>query len=503
VLVVASDVVPCEDSSRREAQRFDTIELGTVEVEAPYLTAGGLAVADLDGDGVNEIIRAHEEGAEVWSARKGTYVRSDIELDLPGRSYASISAADVDSDGDIDLFLGAFRTSNALLINAGDGTFTEEGLERGLGTRGYRVQGGAWGDPDGDGDLDLFIPAYGPYPVNGEPADPAEFFLNDGNGYFTDGSALLPIEIHEGYGFSAAWLDIDGDQQAELFSVHDFPFVQHSLLLDWFGGAFRIDEGSNFQDHFDGMGMVLADMNQDGRIDVVQTGFAEISVMVSSDDSAAFGGLTFMEYATAWGFNIAMTGRPFGWGIEVVDLDNNGTQEVLAMFGDFISPAEVALGYETEPMVDALWVKEPAEMTWVERGADWGLDEDRTARGVVVTDLNQDGWLDVVSSLLDGPTVVRMARCGEDRSLTVRLRQTGLNPDAIGAAIRVDTGKVSQYRWIWSGSRGMYGGETPEAHFGVEDLETLDRVEVTWPDGLVTVLEDVPSQQRLLLDRIK
>jgi hypothetical protein len=49
----------------------------------------------------------------------------------------------------------------------------------------------------------------------------------------------------------------------------------------------------------------------------------------------------------------------------------------------------------------------------------------------------------------------------------------------------------------------MYGGETPEAHFGVEDLETLDRVEVTWPDGLVTVLEDVPSQQRLLLDRIK
>jgi len=504
VTITVTDVVACEDPSQRFEgnSRFELQELGHVSVEAPFLSAGGVAVADLDRDGIPEIIRTTEEGAQVWEQGAGTFVGSGMVLDLPPYSYASVSAVDVDSDGDVDLFFGGFEAPNALMINDGMGRFAEEGALRGLGDRALRVQSGAWGDPDGDGDLDLFVPAYGPYPVNGDPADPAEFFLNDGEGYFTESSSLVPMDVHSAYGFAAAWLDVDGDRQAELFSIHDFPYVQPSQLLDWHEGSFRIDEMSNFHEDFDGMGVALADLNQDGHVDVVRTGFSQMSVLVSSPDPEAFVGLSFMEYGAAWGFNEGMGPRPFGWGVEVVDLNNNGDQEVIAVFGELLTAGEIKLGGVARPMRDALWVKQPGEMKWTDEWEDWGLDDERVGRGLVVTDLNQDGWLDVVTSILDGPTVVRYAKCGEERSLTVRLGQTGLNPDAIGAALRIDTDEGSQYRWISSGSRSMYGGETPEAHFGVGDLEVIERVEVTWPDGFVTTLEDVQSQKRLVLDRV-
>ena len=138
------------------------------------------------------------------------------------------AAADVDLDGDIDLYVTRVGLPNSLYVNNGDGTFTDTaaaaGVEGGQPAEGSTAA--AFADVDGDGDVDLFVAGYDP--------SPTQLFINDGGGTFTDEAAdrgvLLQIpegeedasEIH-----GVTFHDVDGDGWLDL------------MTTEWFVGATR------------------------------------------------------------------------------------------------------------------------------------------------------------------------------------------------------------------------------------------------------------------------
>ena len=503
--IVELEVTPCADPSRRATQRFDVVELGRVDVPEVFIYGGGLAVVDLDGDDVYEIVRTAATGFEIWEQRGSGWEERSLSTPLQerfaARVFSAVSAVDLDGDGDQDLSLAGFYNDHALLENR-DGEWVDVSAVYGVHANDLPSQSMSWGDPDGDGDLDLFVASYGPWPLPDMlpfTGDPSRYYHRHPWG-FEDESGRLPNQVQRAYGFMGAWVDLDGDGDDEMFSLHDFPAVSHSVLLGWSPAGFVVDEGSEYQTGYDAMGVALADVNGDGLVDLFQSGFSRASLLTGSAWAVADHGLTWFEQIFAWGLMPSFgmpSQRVYGWGVEVADLDNDGAQELLQTYGDWQGPEDDDY-FKYTP--DALWVQDMPGV-WSEASNEWAFNDPRPGRSLLAADLNQDGWLDLVAAYLNGPTVVRYGVCGVGNFLEVQLRQDAPNTHAVGARVTAYAGDTMQTRWITSGSRSMYAGEPAEVHFGLGDIGRIDRLVIRWPDATELELTDITANRRLRIHR--
>jgi len=123
-------------------------------------------------------------------------------------------------------------------------------------------------------------------------------------------------------------------------------------------------------------------------------------------------------------------------------------------------------------------------------------------RGLALADLNGDGWLDLIKRSLDQGNLMYVSRCGSEGWLDVDLHQPGtLNTSAIGAKITVTVGGRVQSRTITAGGSGYASQGPAVAHFGIGDADTVDELEIRWPDGQTSRLTDLKARQRLSITR--
>ena len=109
-----------------------------------------------------------------------------------------------------------------------------------------------------------------------------------------------------------------------------------------------------------------------------------------------------------------------------------------------------------------------------------------------MADVDRDGWLDMVKRQLDGPGVLYRSNCGEAHWAGVRLEhKSSMNRFGIGAVVDLWSNGERQRRWIHSGSTSMFSGGPSEAHFGLGDTDHIDRIDITWPDGVTSVVENL------------
>jgi hypothetical protein len=193
--------------------------------------------------------------------------------------------------------------------------------------------------------------------------------------------------------------------------------------------------------------------------------------------------------------HVGLKNQVFGWGTELTDLDNDGDHDLLINYGwwDDYGPhfeQTDAVFFQTQPGV------------FVDDAAGWNMDDTEVSRGIVTLDINGDGWIDVVKRLLDGKTPMFLSNCGAEGWLVVSARAPAPNTFAIGARVRVIAGDKVFTRQIHAGGTGMYSAYEPEAHFGLGDLDRVDRVEIIWPGGDVTTLTDVDTRQRVRVTRL-
>ncbi len=508
-MLVEFGVVECVAPDERALARFDSVELpGEIvpgePAEGGQYDGGGMAVGDFDADGFLDLFLPNTGPDQLYVGSADGLVNADDRLPAAGRlddRSTGASTADVDGDGDFDLFVADQGGDQQIWTNDG-GVFSES--DAGVAGQAWHGIGGTFSDYDADGDLDLF--AYAHYEGH-ELADgmvagrmplghPDALYRNRGDGTFEDVSTLLPDSLlGPAYTLAAGWYP-DASGAPLLFVVNDFgPFAVPNLALRWTGSAFvDVSAEVGFNLAMYGMGLGVGDLNDDAVPDFAISSWDQLALQISSP-----GG--WFDAAAARGFMPVGEDRHVAWGTVLADLDNDGDLDVPVAFGALQMPAEIREQLHAElglgnPLAqrDALFVQ-AANGSFDEEADAWGVADAGTERGLLAVDLDRDGWLDLVKRDVLGPTRVYHARCGEQAWLEV-----GFTGQAVGARVDVVAGDRTQHRWISAGGEGFASGGPPIAHFGLGDAGTVG-VSVMWPDGTQDQFPDVATRQHVVVSR--
>lgn len=500
--VALSDEVVCPAEARGP---WVTRSLGSAGApEAAELESGGLAVADFDGDGVLDVFVPHYERSRLLLGREGGVDDATARLGAVDLAHAvGAVAVDVDGDVDLDLFVTRWQRSNVLLANDGSGGFVDVTVRAGLGGTTDRHQAAAFADADRDGDLDLFVGSYGPQPsadfAFDDPdlppsPDRKHLWLQVAPGEFVDHPELLPADLQEGYTFSASWVDTTGDGLPELFVWNDFGTAHPSRALTNQGRNFADAPGTTGVDRpFEDMGVAIGDLDGDGLPDFATTSYRRLGLLLSSAAEAPAGAV-WVDAAEARHLAVEPD-QEFGWGVELGDLDHDRDEDLVALFGTWSRYEGTPLG---QP--DGVWLQGD-DGTFSPVAADWGLDDRGVGRGLVLADLDGDGFLDLVEHHLDDGPQVASAGCDGSAWLEVELRQPTADTRAVGARIvAISPDGTRQTRWVRAGSSSLWSSGPPAQHFGLATDDVVD-LEITWPDGRLSRVDGVPTRRRATVTR--
>jgi len=260
-----------------------------------FYNGGGVAIGDLSGDGLPEIVLTSNEGGPKLYLNEGKFRFRDITVEAglgAKRPWTTgVTLADVNGDGLLDIYVchagygtGADR-ANQLFINhglnaSGIPTFTDEAKAYGIADTGYSTQA-AFLDYDHDGDLDLFLIRNSPRPVTSfgtrnvrnirDPLGGQELYRNDG-GHFVNVSEHAGIYGPEtAFGLGLAVGDVNRDGWPDIYVANDF-FERDYLYINKHNGTFEevLDKEMPYSSYFS-MGLDIADINNDGWPDIYTT----------------------------------------------------------------------------------------------------------------------------------------------------------------------------------------------------------------------------------------
>ncbi len=471
----------------------------------------GVIIADFDSDGNldiylpnmgrDQLFMGQDDGT--WDNETSTRWHTGEELTTAG------AAVDVDDDGDIDLMTLNRGTPNQLYLNDGKGFFTLAG-DAGFSEVYSGSATGPWGDMDGDGDLDLFIGAHfsvGDSGFNdfGKPAEPepSELYENLGGGVFLDRSDLLSERVQNSFIYAATWIDLDDDDDLDLYLVNDFGlyYEPNIVLTNTLNetGEFGLEDTSAYTGldiAISGMGMGVGDLNGDLRPDFLMSSWDDIPMMESLSDGTWYNTSLVRDID-----HDASDDQHTAWGIELLDMDNDGDLDAPVLFGYLSVPS--LQGFESPRyQPDELFIMQD-DGTFQKSGAAWGFDDEGISRGFANADLNHDGFLDLVKVNIDGPRQMYLSRCDQSAWLIVNLEQPAPNRQAVGAQVLVEVDGVTQIRWVHAGGWNLNCAGPVNAHFGLGDISLIDKITVIWPDGEVSEFADVVPRQEVTITRHK
>lgn len=508
-LVLARPLRTCSTAGQPPRAPFTTVRLPVERTRPSYMAGAGVGVGDVDGDGDLDLLAVGRSLILLFRQdAAGAFAEEEVlsETHSLYNAWYGPALADVDGDGDLDAYVSGYNVAGVLLRNDGTGGFTN--VTEGSGIHppeGHYAGSPAWADMDLDGDLDLVIAGHGFVPeaalstlVSLERGSATLLFEQQADGTFEDVSSRIDPAVDHGYAFNAAFLDLDGDPYPDLYIAQDFGetrFASRALVQR--DGRFVAEAApSGLLINTTAMGLGVGDVNGDGVVDLVFPGWNKLSVLVSNAG-------TWFDAAAAMGVTTdAQRNQGIGWGSDVGDIDNDGDADFVIGFGD------LQFGAGTRPTFlgdqqDAVFLQGPSN-AFVDVAPSWDLDDPGNTRAYGLVDLNGDGSLDVVRHAPEAGVRVDLSACqGEARAAVIALHDpSGRNPDAIGARITVRAGGRSTVRWVLAGSASYAFGHPPEVHVGLADAQTIDGIDVRWPDGVTHALGAQPVGHRLDITRV-
>jgi hypothetical protein len=515
----ASSPVQFVDVAQQAGLKIPNVWGGITNKRLIIETKGsGLAFFDYDNDGWLDIYLTNGNRLDAhWPAgkepishlyknnRDGTFTDVTDKSGL-GRTgwQTGVCVGDYDNDGWDDLFC-CFWGHNILFHNNGDGTFTDVTHKSGLAQKK-----GRWGtgcsflDYDRDGHLDLFVCNFvkldpdkvpsaddmsfcqwkgvptmcGP---RGLPGDTNLLYHNNGDGTFTDVSEKAGI-LKPGprYSISSTSYDFDNDGWPDIYVAvdsepsilfhnnHDGTFTDVAVMA---GCAYNEDGNEQA-----GMGLAVADYDCDGWFDIFKTNFVDDTSNLYHNN----GDGTFSDLSSSSGVGINKS--YVAWGCGFIDYDNDGWPDIIQVnghvypqvdaynFGEtFKNPRLVYRNLGNGHFQDVSSLMGP------------GISKRFSSRGAAFGDYDNNGCMDVlVLNMNDLPSLLRNVGGNKQNWIKIKLVGTICNRTAIGARVRVTTGKHTQMDEVQSGTSVMSQNDL-RLHFGLGKVKTVDTIEVKWP----------------------
>ena len=513
------------DDAQRASLNF-TYDNGLSELRRlPETMCGGVGVLDFDGDG----------WLDVYAVQGGTFPppeharfgdrlfrnRGDGRFEdataasglgaLPGGYGIGIAVGDYDNDGRPDIFVTRWR-SYALYHNLGNGRFEDATARAGLGGSRDWPTSAAWADLDNDGDLDLYVCHYVewdpmtaapcPHPQNAGhaycdprlfPALPDHVFRNDA-GRFIDVTKEAGIVDTHGRGLGVLAADLDGDGRIDLFVTNDttanfffrnqgqFRFTEEALDSGLAAGG-----GGGYMA---GMGIALGDLDGDGLPDIAVTNFYGESTTLYHNHGEGI----FSDRSAEAGL-AAPTRYMLGFGIAALDANNDGRLDLAQVNGHvsdyrpaspYAMPAQLFLGAGAGKFLDASR----------RAGSSWQVP--RVGRGLAVGDLDNDGRIDLLFLAQNEPLAYMHNMTAGGHALSFRLEGVTSSRDAVGARVSIQAGgrRLVAFRY---GGGSYQSASDSRIHFGLGSLTRAEEVEVAWPSGKVSRFRNLPADAAYLV----
>jgi enediyne biosynthesis protein E4 len=494
---------------------------------------GGVALFDYNNDGLLDIFFTN--GAEIPSLKKsnpsfynrlfrnngdGTFTDVTEKAVLAGAGYSmGVAAGDYDNDGFVDLYVTGFNR-NQLFHNNGDGTFTDVtekagvgGIVPGLG-KPWSVAAG-WIDYNNDGLLDLFVVNYLDYSIskahscqtdnivdycspNEYRGTPNILYRNNGDGTFTDVSLQSHISQYVGKGMSVAFADYDDDGFTDIFVSNDtFPnFLLHNNGDGTFtdvallAGVAYNENGKTVA----GMGTDFRDIDNDGRPDIFHAAmFGDTFPFYRNLGNGQFEDVTDMTGMAA------MTTRLTAWGTGIFDFDNDGNKDIFTA-GSAILDNSMEVNHKPYQLPNGLY-RNLGNMVFKDVSAQVGASFSFPAahRGAAFGDLDNDGKIDIVVTVLNGEPQLLMNRSpNHNHWIILKLVGVADNRDGLGTKVKITTASGVQYNEATT-AVGYNSSSDKRVYFGLGNATVVDRIELAWPTGVKQVLTSVAADQILTI----
>ena len=477
----------------------------------------GLAAIDGDGDGDLDLVVPNGATLDAPHAGPGARYLRNLAVETGRLAFEDATAGsgleahrdwsfgvavgDVNGDGRDDLVIGTLG-ADRLWLGRGDGRFEDATAAWGLDdAKGWTSSVGL-GDLDGDGDLDLVAVGY----LAIDPGSPPEVSTFRGIEVLSGPRGLEPladrwyenvggrferrdVESPARYGLNLVIADLDRDGRQDVLVGNDsHPNQWHRSLGDWRFEEVATKSGLATNREGDAqatMGMTIGDVDGDGSPDVFSTNFSSDTNTLHANRAGWFDDRTRP-------LGLAEGSRPLlGWACEFVDLDHDGDEDLVVFNGHVYPQASVETMDSAATQPPAVWRRDGSRFRFVDPSdpdesalvaANPWLTEPHRDRSAVFADLDLDGDVDIVVAEHNGPL-----RLLENRHVP----DAGAGDDwlvvrpvpAIGAEIEVRSTAGVQRRWIRGGGP-FQSNAASEAHFGMPGSdEGPVSVEVRWPDG--------------------
>jgi hypothetical protein len=378
---------------------------------------------------------------------------------------------------------------------------------------------------------------------NAKDIETDKLYRNDGEKFtnVTDEAGLRSF----GLSLSATVGDLNQDGWPDIYVSNDFS-TPDFLYINNQDGTFK-EQIKEATDHtsFYGMGVDIADYNNDGLLDIFQVDMDAYSNKRSKANMASMNPQLFWSAVNS-GFqyqymhnclqlntgniidntpifsNVSRlsgaSSTDWSWGPLFADLDNDGWKDLFIPNGtrreinnrDYFKKLETIKDMKETSLERSLQIpsekidnyvfRNKGDLTFEKANQEWGLSYEGFSNGAVYADLDNDGDLEIIINNIDDYASIFENKSSEiNNFITIKLKGTNMNKFGLGAKVEIESGGITQMQELTL-TRGFQSSVAPQLHFGLGKSEMIDKLKITWPDGNVQLLNNIVVNKTLLIE---